>query len=307
MWEVAAQEPFTRPRECTTSLALVDAQAHANRVTTYISTILCRQWTSKRLIRSYACRKCFQGGGFTLIELLVVIAIIAILASMLLPTLSRSKEKAKTIRCNNNLRQHSLGFAMYASDNLDLYPVYEGWATIGGTTGRMDLASGKVPINRRPLNVYVPSAEAWHCTSDRGDSLWRDMFAAEYRQAYPNGQVGSCFDAYGNSYLTVWGVETLRIQHVTGNSLAAKGSAEAKPMKSSEIAKSPSNKLISGDWPWWADRDKTHLFSQWHNYKGQYRFNVLFGDSHTAFFSFPLEAYKWNYTGPKPDPSFTWW
>ena len=62
-----------------------------------------------------------------------------------------------------------------------------------------------------------------------------------------------------------------------------------------------------GDWPWWADRDKTHLFSQWHNYKGQYRFNVLFGDSHTAFFTFPLEAYKWNYTGPKPDPTFTWW
>ena len=53
--------------------------------------------------------------------------------------------------------------------------------------------------------------------------------------------------------------------------------------------------------------DKTDLFSQWHNYKSQYRFNVLFGDGHTAFFRFPLEAYKWNYTGPKPDPSFTWW
>lgn len=248
-----------------------------------------------------------QDGGFTLIELLVVIAIIAILAAMLLPALSQSKEKAKTIRCNNNLRQHALGFAMYADDNLEFYPVYEGWATVGGTTGRMDLASGKVPAIRRPLNVYVPSPEAWHCTSDKGDSLWRDMFAAEYRQAYPSGQGGSCFDAYGNSYLTVWAVETLRIQHVTGDSLAARGSPQARPMKSSEIARSASNKLISGDWPWWADRDKTHIFSQWHNYKGQYRFNVLFGDGHTAFFSFPPAAYQWNYTGPKPDPSFTWW
>ena len=122
----------------------------------------------------------FPASGFTLIELLVVIAIIAILAGMLLPALSRAKEKAKTINCNNNLRQHALAFAMYADDHLGLYPVYEGWATIGGTTGRMDLASGRVPAIRRPLNVYVPSTEAWHCTSDKGDSLWRDIFAAEY-------------------------------------------------------------------------------------------------------------------------------
>ena len=245
--------------------------------------------------------------AFTLIELLVVIAIIAILAGMLLPALARSKEKARTIRCNNNLRQQALGMSMYTTDFNDFYPVYEGWANLGGTTGRMDLASGKVPAIRRPLNVYVPAPEAWHCSSDKGDTLWRDMFLNEYKQAYPSGGVRSCYDAYGNSYLTVWGVETLRIQHVTGNSGATKGSSEATPMKSSEVARSPSNKLVTGDWPWWADRDKTHLFSQWHNNKGQYNFNVLFGDGHTAFFKFPQEAYQWNYTGPKPDPNFLWW
>ena len=63
--------------------------------------------------------------GFTLIELLLVVAIIAILADHLLPALSQSKEKAKTIRCNSNLRQHALGFAMYADDHLSFYPVYE--------------------------------------------------------------------------------------------------------------------------------------------------------------------------------------
>ena len=116
-----------------------------------------------------------------MIELLVVIAIIAILASILLPALSKASLKATGARCQGNEKQLTLGFIMYADDNGDKMPgrffqnieMYAGGylaspspdITAGIT---LDEAKKRVQggLAKSPLWQYCKAFEAYHCPGD---------------------------------------------------------------------------------------------------------------------------------------------
>jgi prepilin-type N-terminal cleavage/methylation domain-containing protein/prepilin-type processing-associated H-X9-DG protein len=117
-------------------------------------------------------------GAFTLVELLVVIVIIAVLASLLLPAVSRGKAHAQTIACANNLRQLQLCWHMYADDNDDVMTpnnfVY--MVTSNGSVldeDEMSWCTTLAPLDTNAISdatsllfQYNRSPAIYHCPSD---------------------------------------------------------------------------------------------------------------------------------------------
>lgn len=116
--------------------------------------------------------KLFIRNDFTLIEMLVVISIIAILASLLLPALKRSREKAREVQCFSNIRQGIMGCIQYASDYNGFAPVaYKGGYTVSGTNGTSSEARWAGMVY---LLGYASNREMFICPSAIG--VVRDVF-----------------------------------------------------------------------------------------------------------------------------------
>ena len=107
-------------------------------------------------------------GAFTLIELLVVITIIGVLASLLLPALAKSKEKARSARCLSNLRQLVMASTFYADDNEDTLPwQIRHWISPANPTAPMNYTDS-ADANFR-TNIY------WQLYRyvERNDGFWQ--------------------------------------------------------------------------------------------------------------------------------------
>ncbi|HEX3720250.1 MAG TPA: prepilin-type N-terminal cleavage/methylation domain-containing protein [Verrucomicrobiae bacterium] len=114
--------------------------------------------------------------GFTLVELLVVIAIIAILAALLLPALSRSKENGDRVVCLNNEHQLNLAWQMYADDSRGLLASND-WIFRSGdvaespsnswVTGNAALDTNTATITSGSIYAYAKSIKIYRCPADR--------------------------------------------------------------------------------------------------------------------------------------------
>lgn len=125
-------------------------------------------------------------------------------------------------------------------------------------------------------------------------------------------EVTNCWAQYGTSYMIPWAFDRMGIKYVYGAPRGHPNFSVGTPsMRVPEISKAPTKKIMLGDWIYHVDRQVFDAKSLWHNFKGKSTLIMLFGDSHSQTWRFPvynmthfqLDQIVW----PSPDPNNNYW
>jgi prepilin-type N-terminal cleavage/methylation domain-containing protein/prepilin-type processing-associated H-X9-DG protein len=242
--------------------------------------------------------------AFTLIELLVVVAIIALLVSILLPSLARARKQAKLQVCASNLHQLGLAMSHYTSDNKDHFPSCsprpqdaslvdsDGWPVVynmvheyGGNKGK---GWANRPAHKRVMYKYL-APQYFQCPEDRGTVGARD-FKSQYEatgNSYPlNGYNHGAFTWYRPRSFALLGILYRKASQVTNPKCIISGDASFDEFFG-DI--DPGYAPNPGGWYRWHDGKKA-------------RANVVFADASVRYVLItPSE------TPPSGVPRSLWW